>query len=591
MINAVSNNPEPPYWRDWFAISLRWLSLLGLSLSLATQARLPLPLLVVLVLTASWNILLSILVLLKRRLVGSPGWHVVGDLFVASAVFHLSSALDGPVSWAGIMPVLTAALYYKSAGILLVIGTAIVVQAALGSLTAAPLAVLVFLGPLAIFYLLFALAISMLGRGFERALQKSWRQLQKERQDAERAEQDRKTGLYQVLAELSSDLCLPRLTEKIVHLTSTLFAIPQPPSEQPVSALLLYLDGDKEQARLQVKAARGLSQVDFAIELTNSTGLFGRAISAGEVRLTKNIPQDPELARFTSLRDCGSACCVPVVNGNEVLGVLLLAHPDSEHFSKERRADLEILGRQAGIAINNALLYRQLEVEKDRITEIHEETRVKLARELHDGPTQSIAALAMRVNFARRLMDRDLQASMDELLRVEDLARKTTKEIRHMLFTLRPLVLESQGLISALELLGGKMRETFDQMVSVAVDPEAIEGLDASKQAVLYYIAEEAVNNARKHASAEHIWIRITVHEKDITLVEIEDDGVGFSLENPADAMDNEDSIGLGIRIMQERSELVNGVLKLCAEEGKGTCIQVFLPLSDDAIERLRHEW
>jgi signal transduction histidine kinase len=80
--------------------------------------------------------------------------------------------------------------------------------------------------------------------------------------------------------------------------------------------------------------------------------------------------------------------------------------------------------------------------------DIQEEARKKIARDLHDGPTQSIAAIAMRVNFARRLMERDFKAASEELYKIEELARRTTKEIRHMLFTLRPLVLESQGLVA-----------------------------------------------------------------------------------------------------------------------------------------------
>ncbi len=78
-----------------------------------------------------------------------------------------------------------------------------------------------------------------------------------------------------------------------------------------------------------------------------------------------------------------------------------------------------------------------------------------------------------------------------------------------MLFTLRPLVLESQGLIAALESMAEKMRETYGQNVIIQADPNLVEELEMGKQAVIFYIAEEAINNARKHAQARHVWVRL----------------------------------------------------------------------------------
>jgi signal transduction histidine kinase len=219
--------------------------------------------------------------------------------------------------------------------------------------------------------------------------------------------------------------------------------------------------------------------------------------------------------------------------------------------------------------------------------EIQEEARRKLARDLHDGPTQSVAALAMRVNFARRLIERDGNAAAEELFKVEELARRTTKEIRHMLFTLRPLVLESEGLASALASMAEKMRETFSQNVIVSVDPDVLPELEMNKQAVIFYIAEEAVNNARKHAQAEHIWVRVQAAEDDLALLEIEDDGLGF--DSTAVSSNYENRGSLGMVNMRERAELVNGVLAIDSAEGHGTRIQLWIPLTEAAADRLRN--
>ena len=134
----------------------------------------------------------------------------------------------------------------------------------------------------------------------------------------------------------------------------------------------------------------------------------------------------------------------------------------------------------------------------------------------------------MQVNYARRLVDRDPKATADELFKIEELARRTTKEIRHMLFTLRPLVLETQGLAKALESMAEKMQETYNQEVNISADQAIVVQLEQARQEVVFYIVEEAVNNARKHAQANHIWVRLRQAGEDLALLEIEDDGIGF---------------------------------------------------------------
>jgi signal transduction histidine kinase len=337
---------------------------------------------------------------------------------------------------------------------------------------------------------------------------------------------------------------------------------------------------------LQVATSRRMLSSDNRVSLKGSSGLIGRSIDTGEANFTKYMKKDPELSRFVALQTCQSAYCFPLRTGLEAYGALLFAHPDPEFFSPDRREVLEIVGKQSMIALQNARLYRDLEQEKNRMMEIQEEARKKMARDLHDGPTQSVSAIAMRVNFARRLMERDLKSASEELFKIEELARRTTKEIRHMLFTLRPLVLESQGLIAALESMAEKMRETYNQNVIIQADQRVVDALEMSKQAVVFYIAEEAVNNARKHAQAPHIWVRLKMIKESLSLLEIEDDGIGFNIDDVDASYDHRGS--LGMVNMRERTELVNGVLRIDSAEGKGTRVQVLIPLSDDAADDLR---
>jgi signal transduction histidine kinase len=413
--------------------------------------------------------------------------------------------------------------------------------------------------------------------------------IQVSRRKAERAEvneRERLHAIYHLISVLSASLNYERILDNILDLSANILGTPNGATDSLISSVLLFSKDQSNEAELTVGSARRFTPADTRIRLPGTRGMIGRAIDECEPTLTKNITQDPEISRIIALHACKVAYCFPLRSGLETYGVLLFAHPDEEYFNSERREVLEIIGTQAVIAIQNAGLYRDLLQEKERIQEIQEEARKKLARDLHDGPTQSVAAIAMRVNFARRLMDRDPKAGIEELYKVEDLARRTTKEIRHMLFTLRPLVLESQGLLAAFEAMAEKMHETYNQNVIVAVDPKAMPELEMGKQAVIFYIAEEAINNARKHAQAANIWLRLKMMEENLALLEIEDNGVGFNVGAVDAFYDQRGSLGLVN--MRERAELINGHLQIDSSEGNGTRIRVLIPLSEDAADRLR---
>jgi signal transduction histidine kinase len=106
------------------------------------------------------------------------------------------------------------------------------------------------------------------------------------------------------------------------------------------------------------------------------------------------------------------------------------------------------------------------------------------------------------------------------------------------------------------------------------------------KQGVIFYIVEEAVNNARKHAEAEEIRVTLQKAYPDIIQLEIRDNGVGFNVGEVDTGYEKRGS--LGMVNMRERTELVNGTLQLQSKVGEGTRIRVLVPLNEDAAERLR---
>jgi signal transduction histidine kinase len=403
---------------------------------------------------------------------------------------------------------------------------------------------------------------------------------------AKQVERSRFQNIYNLISSINASLNYKRILENVLDTSAAILDEPGSSSDQLVRAVFLFKDSPHGPAELYVGSARGFTNADMRMLLPGENGLLAEILNTGESCIEGSIHSDPELGRIVALRSCNTICCMPLKADLDIFGILLFAHPEDGYFTLERRDILEMFSVQASIAIQNARLYFELEQEKERMLEIQEEARKKLARDLHDGPTQSVAAIAMRVNYARRMIERDGISAAEELYRIEELARTTAREIRHMLFTLRPLVLESHGLIAALEAMAEKSLDTYNQNIIIQADPDIIPSLEMSKQAVIFYIVEEAVNNARKHAQSTNVWVRLKQYESEMVLIEIEDDGVGFNV-GAVDAF-YETRGSLGMVNMRERAELVNGILRIDSTEGRGTLIQVVIPLTEEAHSRLR---
>ena len=373
-------------------------------------------------------------------------------------------------------------------------------------------------------------------------------------------------SILDLAVEMNTAVAADDFPDQIVDLALSGLA-----TEEVRAALLLPVQGGYSLAASRNATSEGLV-------MANPNGLIGEAISSGQMKQSDSASKDPALLELGIAHGSQEAVCLPLMMNGQIEGALVLAHPRAGFFSRERLQRFSDIGTQASIALHNARIVRALEIERDRITETEEEARRKLARNLHDGPTQTIAAIAMRLNFAGRLIERDREAAQKEIETLEGIARQTTKEIRHMLFTLRPLVLESKGLVSALYQLALKMEETHGQEVKVEAAPNVAEGLDMSKQGVVFFIAEEAINNAFKHAEAANIWVELERTEADSILLEVRDDGVGFNVG----AVDGnyEQRGSLGMVNMRERSELVGGVLRIISAEGEGTRIILEVPVS-----------
>jgi signal transduction histidine kinase len=385
-----------------------------------------------------------------------------------------------------------------------------------------------------------------------------------------RAIRERARAIYEMASTLSATLNYERVLEAMLDVSVLGLVELGPLADQMVSIVLLFGESD-----LFVTASHGLNRMDRTRRLPGREGIIGEALSTAEPSISTNPGQDPEIGQFVAFQYLRSAIAVPLRAGFESFGVVIFGSPVADTFSPDRTELLVAICNQAIIALQNAQLYQDLLAEKERIVEIEEDERKKLARDLHDGPTQSIAAIAMRLNYVRLLLNRDPQKVSEEIGNIEDLARRTTKEIRQMLFRLRPIILETQGLTAALDQYIQKITETDTIDYHLRAEPvEDYLGMDA--QGGIFYIIEECINNARKHAQANNVWIRMGRRDSNF-VAQVEDDGCGFDVAGIQARYDERGS--LGMINLHERTELLGGKIRVESAPGKGTRITVIIPI------------
>ncbi|MCB9453200.1 MAG: GAF domain-containing protein [Anaerolineaceae bacterium] len=582
-------------WRDWAYFGLRWL-LLAFASVLIYLSRSQIGITVngdlalAFVASAVMNIFFAILVLYPSVRKALPYVIILGDWITVGAFVYLSPDDSLLVVAIGGLVIVSGMLRLKLiSGIIQAVGVVIMTGVSLGLALGFDMLPTVLPDRAVQFILLMIIGITTGVWSFILN-----RQIDTYRTQSTKihASQDRRISQIQestrAIYDMASALGTANNYQKVLDavLQAGWVALREPErrsDERLVSAVLLYRANGKE---LQVLGGRGLTRTDFGRTLEADSGIIGQTMKDCVPTFGGTARKDPELQYMVAFQDARSVLSIPLRAGFDNYGVLLYGSSKPDAFSDEHTELLTVIGSQATVALQNASLYKNLQEERDRIVEVEEEARKKLARDLHDGPTQSIAAIAMRMSIIQRMLEKMPDDVPDELQKVEDLARKTTKEIRHMLFTLRPLVLENQGLEAALLQFSEKMRETHNQNVKIHVAQNVEKLLDSNQQGVIFYIVEEAVGNARKHAQAETIRVMLQQQE-DVIVVKIADNGVGFDAKA---VQSNYDSRGsLGMVNMRERTQLLDGTLRIDSARGKGTTITVLVPIKDPS-ERSSNE-
>jgi PAS domain S-box-containing protein len=254
---------------------------------------------------------------------------------------------------------------------------------------------------------------------------------------------------------------------------------------------------------------------------------------------------------------------VPLIIKEDVYGAIAFYYRKQRQFSSEDITLVETFAHQTALAIETARLYDQAQQ-----TALLEE-RSRLARELHDSVTQSLYSVTLYAEAAARLFDAgDTQTAAEHLRELRDTSKEALREMRLLIYELRPPVLGTGGLAGALQARLDAVEARAGLRTELKV--EGTDRLPYAVQEELYHIAREALNNQLKHARARSVTIRLSFQDT-LTLLEICDDGVGFYPD------ETRSGGGLGIFGMKERAQHIGAQLEILSSPGKGTTVRVLV--------------
>jgi len=322
---------------------------------------------------------------------------------------------------------------------------------------------------------------------------------------------------------------------------------------------------DEENRMLQIAAWQGIPETALGQSraVPVGDGLAGWVVEHGSPVVLPSVAGGPRpLLALPTGRTQGYVG-VPVRARERVLGVLSIIGESGRCFTEAEVSLLSSIANEVGVAVENARLHEQAQ----ELAVVKE--RERLARELHDSVTQSLYSLTLLAEAGQRLVGTgDLERVGDYLRRLGEIAQQALKEMRLLVYQLRPLVLKREGLVGALQ-------ERLDAVEKRAgVDARLlVEGPVALPPVVedeLYRIAQEALNNALKHAAPTTVKVTVRAVDNHTSLV-VQDNGRGF--DPRCAALEG----GMGLVSIQERAEKLGGSLSIMSRPGEGTTVKIDL--------------
>jgi signal transduction histidine kinase len=326
-------------------------------------------------------------------------------------------------------------------------------------------------------------------------------------------------------------------------------------------------DGDAESGAFAQFVTAGMSAELVAAmgPLPRTHGLLGAMLDESATpHRTPDIRRDPRFRGWWPERhpSMSSFLGVSIVSRGGVLGAFYLTDKEgATAFTDEDERLIEMLAAHAAVAIENARLY-----ERSRELSAVEE-RNRLARDLHDSVVQKLFGVALAARSASALLDRSPADARTQVERLGQLTEDAIAELRSLVFQLRPAAIETEGLAAAL----AKHVEVLRRVHHLPIDLD-VHGPARLRPGVddeLFKIAQEALQNALKHAGARRLVVDLREDDEAVAL-RVSDDGAGFDPDDP-----RRRSRSLGLTSMEERAEALGAALEIDSAPGRGTTISL----------------
>ena len=214
-----------------------------------------------------------------------------------------------------------------------------------------------------------------------------------------------------------------------------------------------------------------------------------------------------------------------------------------------------------------------------KIIKAQEEERRRIARDIHDGPAQNIASLVIKTEIVEKLLKRGNIHIEDELKDIKTQLRAVLKEIRGIMYDLRPISLDEVGLIPTIERMAADM--SYEKNIAIEIKKISDYPIfNSLNKLIVYRIVQESLNNIIKHSGAKNVVIRMDVR-KDSINGSVSDDGKGFDADSLMEAKDK----SFGLSSMKERAEIAHGSITIKSVVGKGTKIMFSIPNEEEPNE------
>ena len=231
-------------------------------------------------------------------------------------------------------------------------------------------------------------------------------------------------------------------------------------------------------------------------------------------------------------------------------------------------------GGLQGVAVkfDELQLRQQLSV---RVIKAQEEERQRVAREIHDGPAQSMANVVLRAEICEKLMLVDPGSVRRELHELKEMVKESLQEVRKIIFDLRPMILDDLGIIPTLKRFITELQKRTEMSIELIVLGGENQRFPSVLEVAIFRIVQEALNNIYKHAQARRCVIKLGVMLGRVN-ISITDDGCGFDTSG---VMKNVEIDCFGLLGMRERVELLDGQLRISSVAKKGSEIHVSIPV------------